>query len=145
MGKTWRFLASNDLSNNSMKSNSWQLINISTPWSCIHKIYKKVITQFLRKLPNSSKIPNFDFCMTFRALKKISVHQHSPREASFQDRENDFKQIIFHTSKHHSSLSCHILVVTFKIQISNSRPRTMRLTQFFFVSFIVLLLYQGQY
>ena len=45
-------------------------------------------------------------------------------------QKHDYILIIFHKSKQHSSLSCHILSVTFKIQRLISRPKAMLKTIF---------------
>ena len=104
MGQNWRSYLENDLSNNSIKSISWQLINI---------IPKKLYAKHKEKLSdcfweNLFKIFKFDPFLTFQTLKNniysnpiksifrqfistlqdhiCTVHWYLPKEASYQKR-----------------------------------------------------------
>ena len=50
--------------------------------------------------------------------------------SSYHISKTRLDQIIFHTSKPHSVLSCHMLSVTLKSQMSTSRPGAMLKTIF---------------
>ena len=85
----------NDLLNNSMKSISWQLINIIPKKLCT-KNKEKLSNRFWENWAKSSKTAKFDLFLTFRTLKKkiLAVHQHPPWEASWQNREKVIEQFL---------------------------------------------------
>ena len=91
----------NDLFNNSMKSISWQLINI-IPKNLCTKNTEKLSNRFWENWQKVAKQPNLTF-FYFSNLDKwplewvnqihlLAVHLHPPWEASCQNREKVIKQ-----------------------------------------------------
>ena len=93
----------NDLLNNSMKSISWQLINIIPKKLCT-KNKEKLSNRFWenwQKVANSQIWPFFNLSNLekwplewFNQIHLSAVHQHPPWEASWQNREKVIKQFL---------------------------------------------------
>ena len=93
----------NDLSNNSMKSISWQLINIIPKKLCT-KNKEKLSNRFWENWQKVAKQPNLTFFNLsnlekwplewFNQIHLLAIHQHPPWEASWQNREKVIKQFL---------------------------------------------------
>ena len=93
----------NDLLNNSMKSISWQLINI-IPKKLYTRNKEKLSNRFWENWQKVAKQPNLTFFYLsdlenwplewFNQIHILAVHQHPPWEASWQNREKVIKQFL---------------------------------------------------
>ena len=91
----------NDLFNNSMKSISWQLINIIPKKLCT-KNKEKLSNRFWENWQKVAKQPNLTFLDLsdpenwalewFNQTHLLAVHQHPPWKATWQNREKVIKQ-----------------------------------------------------
>ena len=90
-----------DLLNNSMKSISWQFINIIPKKLCT-KNKEKLSNRFWENWQKVAKQPNLTFFNLsnlekwplewFNQIHLLAVHQHPPWEASWQNREKVITQ-----------------------------------------------------